>query len=339
VSRETLGTTVRTVGTIQVPEPNLIDIAPKVDGFVEKLFVNTTGETVTRGQPLLALYSPSLVASQEELLTAQRLVADLQPSAGEAWQSAQATLTAARRRLAYWDISEAQLDQLATSGIVTRTLTLVAPTSGIVFIKEVVEGQQVMAGQRLYQIADLREVWVEGEVFEQDLPLVKLGMPVHIEIAARPGEHLMGQVSFIHPTVNATSRTNRVRLTVPNPGLHLKPGMFATIFFDATIGNDVIVVPRAAVVVTGARNLVFVRDAEGMLQPRDVVLGGRSADKVEVLSGLVEGETIVASANFLVDAESRLGASGSSMPGMQHGATEPGGPPPTKGPPEPRHDR
>lgn len=339
VSRETLGTTVRTVGTIQVPEPNLIDIASKVDGFVERLFVNTTGETVSRGQSLLALYSPALVASQEELLTAQRLVAALEPSAGEAWQSAQATLDAARRRLAYWDISEAQLDRLATSGVVTRTLTLVASTSGIVFLKEVVQGQRIMAGERLYQIADLREVWVEGEVFEQDLALVKLGMPVHIEISARPGEHLMGQVSFIYPTVDATSRTNRVRLTVPNPGQHLKPGMFATIFFDAIIGENVIVVPRAAVVVTGTRNLVFVRDAEGMLQPRDVVLGGRSADKVHVLSGLAEGETIVASANFLVDAESRLGASGSAMPGMQHGATVPAGARPTTIPPEPRDDR
>lgn len=340
VTRGTLGKTVRTVGTIQAPEPNLVDIAPKVDGFVEQLFVNTTGETVRRGQPLLALYSPELVASQEEFLSAQRLLASLAPENGEAWRSAQATLGAARRRLAYWEMPEAQIAQLATSGVVTRTVTLDSPVSGIVFLKDVRQGQRIMPGDRLYQVADLREVWVEGEVFEQDLPLVTLGMPVHIEIAARPGEHLMGALSFISPTVDAVSRTVRVRLTVPNPGMRLKPGMFATIFFDAIIGRNVIVVPRAAVVVTGARNLVFVRDSNHMLQPREVVLGGRSADQVEVLEGLREGENIVASANFLVDAESRLGTSGANMPGMQHGTTPTPAPkPPAKSmPPGMRHD-
>ena len=332
VTRETLEKTVRTVGTIQVAEPNLVDVTPKVDGFVERLFVNTTGEQVERGQPLLSIYSPALVASQEEFLTAQRLLASLTPANGEAWQSAQATVDAARRRLAYWDIPEAQIARLAASGVVTKTITLVSPVRGIVFVKEVTQGQRIMAGQRLYQLADLREVWVEGEVFEQDLALVTLGMPVHVEIAARPGEHLMGKVSFLYPTVDAVSRTNRVRLTVPNPGMLRKPGMFATVFFEATLGRDVMVVPREAVVVTGTRNLVFVRDSNHMLQPREVVLGRGSADKVEVLSGVAVGETIVASANFLVDAESRLGTSGNSMPGMQHGT------PPAKPKPESSHD-
>ncbi|TFG47812.1 MAG: efflux RND transporter periplasmic adaptor subunit [Gemmatimonadales bacterium] len=323
VNRETLSKTVRTVGVIQTPEPNIADVTPKIEGFVEKLLVNTTGETVRRGQPLLSLYSPMLVAAQEELLTAKRLASGLDSSSGEAWQSAQAMLVAARRRLAYWDITDDQIAQLERSGTVTKTLTLASPVNGIVLEKHVLEGQRVMPGERLYRIGDLSEVWVEGEVFEQDIPLVKTGMQVHIEIAARPGEHLMGRVSFIYPTIDASSRTNRVRLTVPNPGLLLKPGMFATIFFDATIGRNVIAVPRAAVIVTGQRNLVFVRDAEGMLQPREVVLGARSADRVQILSGLAEGETIVASANFLVDAESRLGSSGGGMPGMQHGAAEP----------------
>jgi RND family efflux transporter MFP subunit len=335
VTRDTLLRTVRTVGTIQIPEPNLVDVVPKVDGFVERLFVATTGETVRRGQPLLAIYSPQLVAAQEEFLTARRLVERLGPEMGEPWASAQQTLDAARRRLAYWDISEAQIAALEARGEVTRSLTLIAPVSGIVLEKDVTEGQRVMAGGRLYQIGDLSEVWVEGEVFEQDLPLVREGMPVHIEIAARPGDHLMGRVSFIYPIVDAVSRTNRIRVIVPNPGLELKPGMFATIFVDAVVGRDVIAVPRAAVVVTGTRNIVFVRDTDGMLQPREVVLGARSADKVVVLSGLAEGETIVASANFLVDAESRLSNSGGSMPGMQHGANEPMTPPQ---PGEPDHD-
>lgn len=335
VSRETLQKTVRTVGTIQAPEQNVVDVVPKVDGFVERLHVATTGEVVRRGQPLLAIYSPMLVAAQEEFLTARRLVARVGDSPGEVATAARQTLEAARRRLAYWDITDAQVAALEERGEVTKTLTLMAPVGGIVLEKAVLEGQRVMPGQQLYRIADLSEVWVEGEVFEQDLVLVREGMPVHIEVAARPGEHLMGRVSFIHPTVDPVSRTNRVRLTVPNPGLLLKPGMFATIFIDAIVGRDVITVPRAAVVVTGTRNIVFVRDGEGMLQPREIVLGVRAADRVQVLGGLETGETIVASANFLVDAESRLAGSGGSMPGMQHGANEPQAPAPA---PESGHD-
>ncbi len=339
VTREAIGKTIRTVGTIQAPEPNVADVTPKVEGFVEKLFVSTTGAAVRQGEALLALYSPMLVAAQEEFLTARRLVERLDPTAGESWQSAQATLAAARRRLAYWDISESQIQELESTGRVTKTLTLVSPVNGIVLAKDVLEGQRIMAGQRLYQIADLSEVWIEGEVFEQDIALVRMGMQAHVEIAARPGEHLMGRVSFIYPTVDAMNRTNRVRLTVPNPGLLLKPGMFATVFFDASVGSNLIVVPRAAVVVTGERNIVFVRDAEGMLQPREVVLGVRSADRVQVLSGLAEGETIVASANFLVDAESRLGSAGGAMPGMQHGASDSVAARPVPPAPEHRHDQ
>lgn len=323
VRRDTLRKTVRTVGTVQAAEPRITEVTLKVDGFVERLLVGTTGETVRRGQPLLELYSPALVAAQEEFLTAQRLVTQLDSTAGEAWRNAGVTLEAARRRLRYWDISDAQITRLEQSGEVRKTLTLVSPFDGIVLEKKVVDGQRVMAGEPLYRIADLSEVWVEGEVFEQDLSLVREGMPVHIEIAARPGEHLMGKVSFIYPTIDAVSRTNRVRLTVPNPGTRLKPGMFATIFFDAIVGADVITVPRAAVVVTGTRNVVFVRDSSGVLQPREVVLGVRSAEQVVILSGLQVGEMIVGSANFLIDAESRLGSSGGTMPGMQHGAVEP----------------
>jgi RND family efflux transporter MFP subunit len=176
-----------------------------------------------------------------------------------------------------------------------------------------------MPGERLYRIADLSEVWVEGEVFEQDLRLVREGGQAHIEVAAYPGEHVMGRVSFVYPTVDVQSRTNRVRVTVPNRGLRLKPGMFATIYFDAVVGRDILVVPMQAVVVTGERNLVFVRDTEGMLTPREVVLGARAEDRVQVLSGLEEGETIVGAANFLVDAESRLASTSTGMPGMQHG--------------------
>jgi Cu(I)/Ag(I) efflux system membrane fusion protein len=317
-SRMTLTRTIRTVGQIEAPEPKIAEVTLKIEGFVERLYVNSTGETVRRGQSLLTLYSPALVAAQEELLTARRLAANVDSSAAEAWRSAQMMLDAARRRLSYWDITSEQIENLERTGEVTKTLTVVAPVSGIVLEKDVFEGQRVMPGMRLYQIADLSTVWVEGEVFEQDLKFVVEGSQAHIEVAAYPGEHLMGTVSFVYPTVEVESRTNRVRITVPNPGLRLKPGMYVTVFFDAEVVRDDIAVPLEAVVVTGERNIVFVRDEEGMLSPREVVLGARASDQVQILDGLIEGETIVASANFLVDAESRLAATGGEMPGMQH---------------------
>lgn len=321
VRRGTLSRTIRTVGRIEAPEPNVADITPKIDGFIERLYVASTGEAVRRGQPLLSIYSPELVAAQEELLTAQRLASRVDSAAEEAWRSAQAMLEASRRRLAYWDITPEQIDRLERTSEVTKTLTLVSPVNGIVLEKDVLEGQRVMPGMRLYRIADLSEMWVEGEVFEQDLRFVHEAAQAHIEVAAYPGEHIMGRVSFVYPTVDAQSRTNRMRVTVPNPDLRLKPGMFATIFFDVEVGKDDLSVPMEAVMVTGERNLVFVRDADGMLVPREVTLGGRAGNRVQILDGLAEGETIVASANFLVDAESRLGGTGGDMPGMQHGGS------------------
>ncbi|HKI94164.1 MAG TPA: efflux RND transporter periplasmic adaptor subunit [Gemmatimonadales bacterium] len=325
VRRDSMVKSIRTVGEISAAEPRIADVTPKIGGFVERLDVDETGQSVRRGQALLAIYSPELVTAQEELLTAKRLVAGLDSTAGEAWTDALSTLDAARRRLAYWDITKAQIARLEQRGTVQKTLTLVSPVTGIVMEKNVLDGQHVMPGERLYRIADLSEVWVEGEVFEQDMANVRLGARAHIEVSAYPGEHIMGRVSFVYPTVNTQSRTNRVRVTVSNRDLRLKPGMFATIYFDATIGDRVLTVPMAAVIATGERNLVFVRDSLGMLKPREVVLGTRAGDRVQILRGLAEGETIVGSANFLVDAESRLASTPGSMPGMNMGGMDMGG--------------
>jgi Cu(I)/Ag(I) efflux system membrane fusion protein len=169
----------------------------------------------------------------------------------------------------------------------------------------------------LYRIADLSEVWVEGDVFEQDLQFVRVGSQAHIEVSAYPGHHLMGRVNFVYPTVDEGSRTTRVRVTVRNADMRLKPGMFATVFFDVTIGDDVLAVPLDAVIVTGERNIVFVHHDDGSYMPHEVVLGARTRDHVQILSGVLEGQAIVASANFLVDAESRLGSTGGSMAGME----------------------
>ena len=320
VERGPLARSVRTVGQVVPPEPNLAEITTKIDGFVEELFVDATGMSVRRGQPLLTLYSPMLVAAQEELLAAKRLAAAVDSGQAEAWRNGQVLLEAARRRLSYWDISAEQIERLERTGQVTKTLTLTAPVDGVVLEKMVVAGQSVMPGMKLYRIADLRTVWIEGAVFEQDLAFIRAGAPVRAELAAYPGRPVDGRVSFVWPTVDEQSRSARVRVAFPNPGGLLKPGMYATLFFEAVVGAEVLQVPAEAVVQTGERNLVFVVGPDGALTPREVVLGARAGGRFQVLSGLAGGERIVASANFLVDAESRLATgAATAMPGMDMG--------------------
>jgi Cu(I)/Ag(I) efflux system membrane fusion protein len=328
VTRGPLERTVRTVGQVAPAEPNLADITPKIDGFVEQLFVDATGVRVRRGQPLLTIYSPMLVAAEQELLTASRLAASVDTSDTEAWRDAQALLAAARRRLAYWDISADQIARLERTGEITKTLTLAAPVDGVVLEKMVVAGQGVMPGMKLYRIADLSTVWIEGDVFEQDLALIRLGAPARVEFAAYPGRSFAGRVSFVWPVVDEQSRTGRVRVALPNPAGTLKPGMYATLLFRARLGADLLSVPAEAVVMTGERNLVFVVGRDGALEPREVTVGARAGDRLQVLAGLAGGERIVASANFLVDAESRLatGTGMAGMPGMtmdEHGRERP----------------
>ncbi len=319
VERGPLFRVVRTVGQIVPAEPKLADITPKIDGFIERLFVDATGVAVRRGQPLLTLYSPMLVMAQQELLTARRLAAAVDSSQAEAWRNAQDLVAAGRRRLAYWDISAAQIARLELTGEVTKTLTLTAPFAGVVLEKMVVAGQAVMAGMKLYRLADLSTVWVEGEVFEQDLAAVGVGVPARVEVAAYPGKPFVGRVSFVYPVVDEQSRTARVRVALPNPDRALRPGMYATLYFDARLGDDLLSLPSDAVVMTGERDLVFVARSDGMLEARQVTLGAHAGERVQVLQGVKAGERVIASANFLVDAESRLGTGKgmAGMPGMQ----------------------
>jgi Cu(I)/Ag(I) efflux system membrane fusion protein len=319
VTRGPLSRTVRTVGQIVPAEPNLAEITPKIDGFVDRLFVDATGGQVRRGQPLLALYSPMLVSAQEELLTASHLAHTIDSTAPEAWRNAQDLVAAARRRLAYWDISAEQIERLERTGEVTKTLTLVAPFDGVVMEKMVVAGQSVMPGMRLYRLANLSTVWVEGDVFEQDLALIRVGAPVRVELTAYPGQAFTGRVSFVWPVVDEQSRAGKVRVALANSRGLIKPGMYATLLFDATVGRDALSLPSEAVVLTGERNLVFAVGKDGRLEPREVTLGARAGDRIQILRGVAEGERVVRSANFLVDAESRLsaGAGMAGMPGME----------------------
>ena len=310
---------VRTVGQITYDETRLRTITAKIDGFVERLFVNATGQPVTAGAPLFTIYSPMLVSAEEELLLAKRLQRDVSGGSNDARQNAADLLSSARRRLAYWDIPESDIATIEESGEVQRTLTLRSSASGYVLEKNVVAGQKIMAGDPLYRVADLSTVWVEGEVFEQDLATVQVGQTVHVDFQALPGEHRMGRVSYIYPTVSAETRTAHVRVVLPNSDMRLKPGMYATLRIAGTSRASVLTIPRDAVLSTGERSIVFVREAGGHLAPREVALGASNDERVEILRGLSAGETVVASATFLVDAESNLGkALGGmgNMPGM-----------------------
>ncbi|MEO7084211.1 MAG: efflux RND transporter periplasmic adaptor subunit [Gemmatimonadaceae bacterium] len=315
-----LGGEVRTVGQVTFDETRVHAISLKVDGWVEQLIVNATGQRVTAGQPLLTIYSPMLVTAQEELLLAKRLETDVSGASGDARQNAADLLVSSRRRLAYWDVPANEIAEIERTGEVHRTLTLRAPTGGYVLEKNVLAGQKIMAGDALYKVADLSTVWAEGEVFEQDIAAIRVGAAVDIDFESLPGEHRTGRISYIYPTLNPDTRTLRVRIVLSNPDLALKPGMYATIRIAGDQRANVLTVPRSAVLSTGERSIVFVRDANGRLVPREVALGESNDERIEILRGLGAGETVVASATFLVDAESNLGTAlggMGNMPGME----------------------
>lgn len=325
---------IRTVGLVTFDETRVKTVSPKVEGWVDRLIVNFTGQPVQRGQALLTIYSPMLVTAQEELLLARRLTSDIARGTNEARRTADEMFESARRRLAYWDISAAEIAEIERTGQVRKTLTLRSPYSGYVLEKNVFEGQRVMMGDALYKLADLSEVWVEGEVFERDLPAVRLGQSVTAEFEGLAGEQRTGRITYIYPTVNSETRTARVRVAVTNPGMRLKPGMYATLRMDAASAAPTLGVPRSAVLQTGERTLVFVKMRSGQLQPREVKVGIATGDRIEVMSGLSPGDTVVASATFLVDAESNLSSltgGMANMPGMDMGPPVKKSSPPSPG--------
>ncbi len=316
VERKPLPVSVETVGTVAYDETRLTTVNPKIAGWVEKLYVDFTGAPVKAGQPLMELYSPALVSAQEELLLAARLVRDA--GEGRALQNAQELLRSARRRLAYWDIPEADIRRIEDSGEPTKTLTLRAPASGIVVEKNVVEGDRIVPGMTVYRIADLSRVWVEGDVFEKDLALVAQGQGAEVSFEAYPGKSFSGRVTYVYPTVSVEGRTGRIRVELPNPSLALKPGMYARMHLDVPQSAPTLIVPRSAVIATGERAIVFVQSADGTLVPREVRMGRTSGRLQELLGGVREGERVVSSGAFMVDAESNLGQM--AMPGMDMGA-------------------
>lgn len=326
---------VRTVAQVNADETRLKSIAPLVEGWVERLYVDFTGQSVRVGDPLFSLYAPMVVAAEEELVLAARLSGEVGAGTEEARRNAAALLDASRRRLRNWGVPEEEIRRVEQTGVAGRTVTFRSPYAGVVLEKGVTAGQRLMPGDVAYRIADLSQVWLEGEVFEQDLPAVRLGLSVRAEFAALPGDVRTGRIAYIYPTIDAQTRTSRIRVVLPNPGLVLKPGMYATIRFS-TPGAPTLSVPRSAVLSTGERNLVFVRST-GRFVPRQVTIGAATDDRVEIRSGLARGDTVVASGTFLMDAESNLGSllgGMGNMPGMDMAAPAAAGPPAPAPPPK-----
>jgi membrane fusion protein, copper/silver efflux system len=308
----------RTVGNVEYDETRLANLNSKIDGWVERVYIDFTGAPVRRGEPMLEVYSPMLVTAQEELILARRLA---DRAVGErAERNARELLESARRRLGYWDISPEQIRAIEASGQPRRTLTLRAPASGIVTEKNVVEGARVMAGMDVYRIADLSRVWIEGEVFEKDLSLATEGLRATVTFQAYPGELFEGVVTYVYPSVSRDARTGRIRVELENPGLRLRPGMYANIELKVEGHHRGLVVPRSAVLFTGERAVVFMRHEDGLLVPHEVTTGLAAGRYIEILAGLPDGAEVVTSASFLIDAESNLGAAIDAMDAMDNGA-------------------
>ncbi len=304
----TLERQVRAAGRIEPDERRLFSVAPKFEGYVERLHVSMTGQAVAKGQPLFEVYSPELVSAQREYALAAQGAESLKTAGGQAQTSMQQLAQSSLTRLRNWDISEAQVKALAQSGETRRQLSFLSPVSGVVTEKKAVQGMRFMAGEVLYQVADLSAVWVIADVAEQDIALVKSGQRARVTLSAYPGKEFMGRVSYVYPTLKAETRSVQVRVELGNPGLLLKPGMFSQVELIAPTRSAQVTVPSSAVIDSGTRQLVLVQQGGGRFEPREVRLGDRNNDFVQVLQGVQAGEQVVIAANFLIDAESNLKA-------------------------------
>ncbi len=307
---------IRTVGIVTYDETKVAQVFSKVDGWVEKLFVNYTGKQVERGQPLFTFYSPELVATQEEYLLALRARETLGASSLKEISSGSVSLLeSARRRLALWDISDAQIEELQKSGQPARSLTFFSPISGFVTKKDVFQGMKVMPDKELYTITDLSTVWVTADIYEFDLANVRLGQRATIALSYFPGQTFSGKVAWIAPVLDEKTRTTKIRLEFANRDFKLKPEMYANVEIEVD-GGKKLAIPDEAVLDSGIRKIVFVDKGEGRYAPAEVKVGGKFDNYYEILSGLSPGERIIASASFLLDSESRLSEAMGAMAGM-----------------------
>jgi len=296
VTRGPLRKTIRTVGVVDYDETALTDVTVKYKGWIERLFVDSTGKVVKQGEPLFEIYSPDLVTAQSEYLIA------LGAGVGSANLKASAL-----RKLKNFDISADQIATLERTHEIKKTLRVNAPRSGIVVEKMAVQGQMVDVGMKLYRLADLSTVWIVSQIYEQDLPLVKVGQEAEVTLTYLPENKFQGRVTYLYPTLDEKTRTAKVRMEVPNPEMTLKPGMFAKVELRAELEQSELLVADSAILRSGEKNTVFVALEGGKFEPRMVVIGARGeGNTYQVLKGLKEGERVVTSGQFMLDSESQL---------------------------------
>ena len=318
--RRTLQRTVHTVGLVAAADDRQFAVTTKIEGWVERLHVNQQGQPVKKGQPLLEIYSPELVAAQQEYLLAaanrKRLAAS--PYA-EIAASAERLVEAARTRLRYWDIGPEQLRALERTGEVRKTLTLFSGHSGVVTKKNVLAGARIMAGEELLQIADLSTVWILADIYEYEMPWVRVGQAVQVAVPYG-GATVAGTIAYLYPTLESETRTVKARIEVANPDLALKPAMFVQVGIAAGTSDETLAVPASALLNSGREQTVFVALGQGRFAPRPVTSGLRDdSGLIQILSGLDEGDVVVVSAQFMLDSESRLREALDKMLGPQPG--------------------
>jgi membrane fusion protein, copper/silver efflux system len=321
VSYGRISKTLRAVARLAYDETKIVRIHTKIDGWIENVYVDFTGKQVEKGQPLISIYSPDLVSTQQEYLLAKRGRSELSESPfKEAAAGAESLYESAKRRLELWDITDQQIKELDQRGSPLKALTLYAPTNGFVLARNAYPRQRVTPESELYQIADLSTIWALADVYEYEAPEIRLGQQATMTLSYYPGKPFRGRVSYIYPQLDSATRTLKVRIEFPNTDFALKPDMYANVELTIDYGKRLFV-PQEAVLDSGSEQIVFVSHEGGYFEPRKVQLGARVDSQSIVLGGLKAGERIVTSANFLIDSESKLksAAAGMGMPGMSHG--------------------
>lgn len=306
----TLSKTVRTVGRVEYDERKIATVNTKLEGWIENLHVDYVGQYVKKGAPLAEVYSPELIATQQEYVNVLQWAGKNKGEGGEEINrmlagDAQALLAATRQRLKLQDITDSQLNKIAASGAPIRTVTVYSPASGYVVQKMALQGMKVMPGEKLFDIADLSAVWIMADIYENDIAMIKEGQSARITVSSFPGKEFIAKIDYIYPSLANNTRTAKIRFTIPNPGVELKSQMFANVEVIVPLG-DRLVIPDGAVLDTGNRQIVYVDRGEGNFEPREVQLGVRAEGFSEVARGLAAGDKVAVSATFLIDSEAQL---------------------------------
>jgi membrane fusion protein, copper/silver efflux system len=321
VRRQAIDNGIRTVGIVQSDETRTSHVHVKFDGFIEQIYVNYTGSPVKKGQPLLRIFSRDLLAAQQEYLASREALAPAAaPGAESARAATQQLVAASRERLRLFDVPESLLDRIERTRVAERAVTILAPRTGTVIEKQALQGLAVTPMVHLFVIADLSRVWVLADVYERELPQVKVGQKAELRLEGMPGRAFEGTVSFLSPVVDPSTRTVKVRFEFPNRDGALRPGMYATVQIAVGQGEG-LVIPADSLIDTGERKVVFLATGQGRFVPRAVVTGPASPGQYQVLEGLSAGDVIATSGQFLLDSESRIrGARTAGGAAPAHGA-------------------